>query len=223
MLKRIRSLPSPALAIAVFALVVAVGGGSFALAGGGGLNKKIAKISRKQANKVFNKRRGQLVGPQGPKGDTGAKGEKGDTGAKGAQGDEGPRGPSNGYEAFKDNVGLLASGSLTTIGSLAVPAGSYIVSAKLMIANEGSDRSKTTCELFNDLNGDKDRSEVTTDPIESTFYFGRAMVTLQAASAFSSSGHWQVKCLAQGSTPEIQATWLKIQAIQVGDLSVTNA
>lgn len=47
MSKRIRSLPSPALAIAVLALMVAVGGGTFALAKGGGLNKKIAKIANK--------------------------------------------------------------------------------------------------------------------------------------------------------------------------------
>ena len=89
MLKRIRSLPSPAVAIAVLALIVAVGGGTFAIAKGGGLNKKIAKIARKQANRLFNKRRGQLVGPQGPKGDQGPGGPKGEQGPKGDAGTAG--------------------------------------------------------------------------------------------------------------------------------------
>ncbi len=60
MLKRIRSLPSPALAIAVLALIVAVGGGTFALARGGGLNHRIAKISNKVANKRITKRAPKL-------------------------------------------------------------------------------------------------------------------------------------------------------------------
>ena len=35
---------------------------------------------------------GQVVGPQGPKGDTGPQGAKGDTGSKGPKGDTGPQG-----------------------------------------------------------------------------------------------------------------------------------
>ena len=37
---------------------------------------------------------GSVVGPQGPKGDTGAQGPKGDTGAQGPKGDTGAAGPA---------------------------------------------------------------------------------------------------------------------------------
>src|SRR5690242_6092486 len=54
MLKRIRSLPSPALVISAIALIIAVGGGSYAIAS---LNSgKVKKIAKKQANKQITKR-----------------------------------------------------------------------------------------------------------------------------------------------------------------------
>lgn len=51
MLGRIRRLPSPALVIAAIALVLAVGGGSFALATSD--NKQDKKIANKQINRRF--------------------------------------------------------------------------------------------------------------------------------------------------------------------------
>lgn len=130
MLKRIRSLPSPALAIAVLALVVAVGGGTFALARGSRLNHKIAKISRKQANKVFNKRRGQLVGPQGPKGDTGPKGDKGDTGPQGPKGDTGATGAAGtarAYALVSETGGFSSSTSKNVTSVTHLSTGLYCV------------------------------------------------------------------------------------------------
>jgi hypothetical protein len=54
MLTRIRRLPSPALVISAIALIVAVGGGTFAFAISD--NAKDKKIARKQANKQITKR-----------------------------------------------------------------------------------------------------------------------------------------------------------------------
>ena len=54
MLKRIRRLPSPALVISAIALVIAVGGGGYALAS---LNSgKVKRIARKQADKEIRKK-----------------------------------------------------------------------------------------------------------------------------------------------------------------------
>jgi len=222
MLKTVRRNFNATTFIAVLALVFSMAGGALAAKHYVITSTKQIKPSVRKALKGRRGKRGP-VGPQGAKGEKGDKGDTGPQGSQGPQGNEGPRGPSNGYEAFKDSIGLLSTSSLATIGSLAVPAGSYLVSAKLMIANEGTARAKTTCELFNDLDGNKDRSEVTTEPIESTSYFGRAMVTLQAASSFSASTHWRVRCIAELGTAEIRASWLKIQAIQVGSLSITGA
>lgn len=58
MLNRIRKLPSPALAISVLALVIAVGGGTFAMAAL--TNKKVRKISTTTANKLITKRAPKL-------------------------------------------------------------------------------------------------------------------------------------------------------------------
>lgn len=90
--KRLR--PSPAMIVAVVALSAALVG--TAVAGpiaSISLSKKekrqTAKIARKQANRLFNKRRGELVGPQGPKGDQGPGGPKGEQGPKGDTGTAG--------------------------------------------------------------------------------------------------------------------------------------
>ena len=66
------------------------------------------------------------IGPQGPKGDTGAQGPKGDTGAKGPKGDTGPQGPQGPQgpkgdtgtipEALPQEASALTSGNLPTSG-----------------------------------------------------------------------------------------------------------
>ena len=96
-----RNLPSPAMIVACAALVVALGGVSYAAGvlpknsvGTAQLQKKAVSASKLGRNavtgaKVKNRtlmaadfKAGQLpAGPQGPKGDTGPKGDKGDPGA----------------------------------------------------------------------------------------------------------------------------------------------
>jgi hypothetical protein len=57
-MRRIRRLPTPALVISVLALIVAVGGGSFAIAS---LNSnKVKKIAKQQANKQIKKKAPKL-------------------------------------------------------------------------------------------------------------------------------------------------------------------
>jgi hypothetical protein len=120
--------PSPALLVAVVALVAALGGGAVAGVTISKLNdkekkqvKQISKrISKKQARKL-DKKIELLPGPQGPegpagptgasgaqgpKGDTGATGAKGDTGATGAKGDTGPTGPKG--DPGEDATNLFA-------------------------------------------------------------------------------------------------------------------
>jgi|GEM_PF-2052629 len=58
MIQRIRKLPSPALAISVIALILAVGGGTFAIASND--NKQDRRIAKKVANKQITKRAPKL-------------------------------------------------------------------------------------------------------------------------------------------------------------------
>jgi hypothetical protein len=107
-----RRLPSPALIVACVALVVALGGVSYAASvlpkhsvGKAQLQKNAVTPAKLRNNAVtgakvkdgtltvadFNAK--QLpAGPQGPKGDTGSQGSKGDTGPQGPKGDSGVRG-----------------------------------------------------------------------------------------------------------------------------------
>jgi hypothetical protein len=158
------------------------------------------------------------------KGNTGPAGEKGPAGKEGSPGKEGLkglRGPSNGYQAFKDNVGSLSFTEQATVGTLAVPAGSYLVSAKLWVRNTKTERLIVECSLVNDLNGDKDESSVTAEQKGSEAWYGHTMVVLQAASTLPSSGHWLVKCQSSGAG--FAGKNLKIHAVQVESLSNTNA
>ena len=214
-----RSLPLTML-VACLALCVAMAGTAFG-ASKSDSGSSTAAVSKKQKAKRGPRGKQGPQGATGPKGDDGAKGATGPKGADGAKGAEGPRGPSNGYQSFKNSLGTLPT-SLAAVGTLTVPEGSYLVSAKLGIENTGTERIKTTCTLTNTVNGDSDTSEVTTDPIESTIWFGRAMVTLQAASTFDSAGTWTVSCSSNGGTG-MNGRNLKIQAIQVGSLSNSNA
>jgi hypothetical protein len=160
-------------------------------------------------------------GPGGKEGPTGREGPVGQEVSAGKEGKEGRQGPSNGFQAFKNSVGL-PTGPEATVGSLAVPAGSYVVSAKFWVSNTGTERVRVTCSLVNDQNEDKDVSEITADPVGTTSWYGRGMVLLQAASTMDSAGHWLVKCTDNGASG-IDGEWLKIQALQVGSLSNTSA
>ena len=122
-MSRLKSFrPSPALAVSIVALVVAMGGSAVAattllihtkdiangavttgkLHNGSVTNHKLAngsvglnKLNLKLKNELNTAAtpRGIVTGPQGAKGDTGSQGPKGDTGSQGPKGDTGATGP----------------------------------------------------------------------------------------------------------------------------------
>lgn len=148
-MKRIRfRRPSPATAISLVALFVALGGTSYAT-----VTKLLPKNSvgstqvingSLQAVDLSKKARTSLkglrgpagaagaAGPQGPKGDTGAQGPKGDTGAQGPQGpkgDTGLQGPS-GANAVALWAQITVAGQVlrgTATGSSRIAVGHYRV------------------------------------------------------------------------------------------------
>jgi hypothetical protein len=206
-----RSIPSPAMVVACVALFVAMSGTGYAatqLASGSG-----PATASKKAKKG-------LRGKRGPQGQQGPVGQAGQTGPRGPRGDDGQRGPSAGYQAFRDALGPLSTSEAATVGSLAVPPGSYLATAKLWVVNEGAGRRRVFCRLVNDETSDSDETEVTVDP-EADTWFGRVSVVLQAASTLPSSGTWTVKCGSTGGS--IAGYNLKIQAIQVGSLTSVSA
>jgi hypothetical protein len=77
----------------------------------------------------------------GPKGD---KGDKGDQGIQGVKGDTGPQGPagSGPSTAYSDDSGLdpipVSIGVEVTPVSIDVPAGSYVINAKVLVGNRSA-------------------------------------------------------------------------------------
>lgn len=188
----------------------------FAMSGGALAAKHYLITSTKQISpKVLKK----LKGKTGKTGVTGKEGAQGKEGVAGKNGVNGGRGPSNGYQAFNDEVGSLSE-LVEPIGQVAVPAGSYLASAKLWVVNFSTERERVVCTLTNDVTGDSDQSIVTAEPKGSTPWFGRTMVTLEAASNLAVAGHWIVNC---GASNEAEAKNLKIHAVQVESLSNSNA
>jgi hypothetical protein len=155
---------------------------------------------------------------KGATGHTGKEGPPGPSGKEGAVGPGGAPGPSAGFSAFKESLGTLAAEQ--TLGSLTVPAGSYVVSAKVWLWNTGSERAAIRCVLLNTVNSASDETYVTPDAIESTPYNGRDVVVLEAAATLASAGRWQVICKGNGT---VKGENLEIDAIQVATLSRSEA
>jgi hypothetical protein len=211
---------------ATLALVFAMSGGAYAaksylISSTGQISPKVLKKLKGNTGKAGAIGATGASGATGATGGTGAAGATGKEGPTGKEGKDGPRGPSEGLQAFKDSVGLIPT-ELTTIGTLTVPAGSYLVSAKLYVLNnEGTVRQEALCQLVNDVNSDKDETAVTAEPKGSTSFYGRVAISLQAGTVMPAGGHWIVSCLSTGTL--LKGEDLKIQAIQVAKFSNTNA
>jgi len=93
---------------------------------------KPGAISASRLSKSARKSLTGKIGPAGAPGPTGPSGAPGPTGPSGAPGTTGPTGPSHGYSTgFGAPVNLEADATEHTLMSLTVPAGSYVVTARL--------------------------------------------------------------------------------------------
>jgi hypothetical protein len=152
-MRRIRVCPpSPALVLASAALAVALGGAAWAAiptAEGvihGCYNKRSgqlrvidtathAKCGRREAELNWEE-----IGPPGPRGGGGARG------ATGPPGPTGPEGPSNAYVASQSGPATL-SGTARGVLTLSLPAGKYVLSASVRIADEATETGVATCAI----------------------------------------------------------------------------
>ncbi|HXB14750.1 MAG TPA: collagen-like protein [Solirubrobacteraceae bacterium] len=198
--------------VATLALVFAMTGGAIAA-------KHYLINSTKQINpKVIKKLEGH-TGKTGATGLPGKQGAQGVPGTAGVEGKQGPIGPSNAYTAFNEGFVEVKFPESVTVDSVAVPPGSYVVTAKVEAIDQTLKRTIVECELVNDVNESHDDGDATIEPIGTTEYNGRAVVTLLAASTLATSGHWELNC-GSGSTPEkIKLVEAQLSAQQVGSLS----
>jgi len=126
---------------------------------------------------------------------------------------------TNAFSAFKDGPGDVPT-NLSTIGSLSLPAGKYVIFAKVYIAQGSADPKKVqpnqvTARL--EAGNDFDIS-VTTVPIasDSPFRSGAETVSLNVVHQFNGNGTAVVKLDKKpDTTPHLEWRFLKITAIQV--------
>ncbi|MEJ7876040.1 MAG: hypothetical protein WKF62_05205, partial [Solirubrobacterales bacterium] len=92
-------------------------------------------------------------GPEGEQGPTGPQGQQGAQGQQGPQGEAGPQGPagsSGTSTAYNAEVGFVNIGGAVgevQIISKNVPAGSYVINAKVVLSNQDDETSKPLCNL----------------------------------------------------------------------------
>jgi len=152
-------------------------------------------------------------GEAGPKGDagaaggTGAPGAKGDTGSAGGKGDTGPRGPSDGFVAA-DGPAALVSTTFATQRSLALGAGSYVVTATATLNNGDIGAVTAACQLL--LGGMAIDSALSVTLAPDTQGGETQAVALTGAGSLSSAGAAQLQCrstqMTTVSSPSIVAT-----------------
>lgn len=199
----------PTLVLASVALLAALGAGAWAaIPGPDGI---IHSCYRKHGGqlRVINAsakcRHGEAAlnwsetGPPGPRGGGGARGHtgpRGSTGARGAQGvpgpagPVGPQGPSSAYAASQTGVVALSS-TRHGVLSLGVPAGNYIVTASVEIANEDNPpgaSEQAECALRDSPAGTAEVSATATVPFVSG---------LSAAQTIPLDGAWRLPGAAQ--------------------------
>jgi hypothetical protein len=212
--------PSPAMLVAVVALVSSLTGGAVAatLIGTGDIQngavtkKKLHKNSvnsKKVKNKTLKAKdfaEGQLEqGVQGIQGLQGEKGEKGDTG---------PIGPSTGYAA--STPGLVAwSGSFQVLQTLNLPAGSYVLYGQVHANNNTAANAIVDCDLRIDGTPIDDGDDLirmgnANEPAERLFMVQSAAVTLDSAGEVTiacdtdqASGNWGTRILTAVKVGEL--------------------
>lgn len=160
--------PSPAMVVAVTALVASLGGTSYAAAtlasnsvGSAQLKKNAVRSADLAGNAVTSAKvkngsllaadfkAGQLpAGPAGPTGQTGPAGPAGPAGPQGPAGPAGPIGPSNALIAEKATHNVGISGASHTVLTEVLPAGDYTFMASAGIENTSGSDAEFTCAIL---------------------------------------------------------------------------
>jgi hypothetical protein len=206
-------------AVALGATVLLIGAGSaYALASSPGSTITVCVSHRGgmfyRARKCAKQDAKLAWGQQGPPGATGQQGPPGPQGTRGAQGPNGdtgspgPRGPSNGFTQ-KGAGGALNDTALTTVDSLTLPAGSFVVVAKaLPVILSGTDQAN--CELDDPSGGLIDGSSAGLDA--STV---RAATVTMTGPVTTRGGAVTVRCETLWTNSNVLVFNPRISAIQV--------
>ena len=198
---------------ATMALVVALGGSAYAANTIRSSDIKNGEVKRVDlANNAVTSgkvRNGTLLRKDFKSGQIPA-GPRGATGATGASGPKGDTGPSDAFQAFRNSISppVLPDAATTTLVTLPLPAGKYVVLGKLDFDGGGT----VTCRLR--AGGDSDRMLSTATGI------GGFHCNMQLVHEFAAPG----SAILEIDTPAasgVRGGDAKVTAIRVGSLSNT--
>lgn len=216
---------SPSLAISGVAMFLALGGGAYATVA---LNEvRSANIKNgevktpdlaKNAVTGVKVKDGSLgaadlstAAKAALKGNAGPTGPAGPAGAAGAAGVTGPAGPSDGYQGTAPTSNPAVLGS--TIGTWAVPAGKYLVSAKFLARNTGGSETQLTCTLT--FGAQSDSAFVVLAPVGDP---GRRQVlSFQLAAETGATSNAVFTCSTNVATATVES--IRFSAVKVATLT----
>jgi hypothetical protein len=223
---------SPALGVALLAVVLAASGGAYAAVRTSA--KTISVCVHHKGGALYSARRcaghdrrlswnaggrqgtAGATGAQGPAGLQGAAGTPGQPAAKGDPGNTGPRGPSDAY--FNTSAGGTGTGLQSV--TVAVPAGDYAASALALVSGKYANAAYGQCTLGASGQGTPTHSYVSKGYVPAQFGTEPGEVQLPAATVFHLPSGGTIRYDCQGSTTSyasLSLTWsgMEITAIQV--------
>ena len=163
-------------------------------------------------------------GLRGAQGAQGAQGSQGQQGQQGTQGPPGPRGPSDAYTEYRQDLTVpAAAGNAFNLGSVSLPAGSFMVFGRASVLNNANVVKGVTCELGPPGANSgypifaTDEAHLQGLPVGAE----QTMTLLGPVDLSSGAGDVELDCSLAGAVGSGSLTFTDIQvsAIQVGTLN----
>ncbi len=154
----------------------------------------------------------------GPRGSQGLRGPRGATGPRGPRG---PRGPAGVVDGYIDNSSgaSLTNTSLTVVGTLPLPAGKFLITAKLdaLLGSSNNGDDVVSCDLVDSNGNTLDTTGVTLIPaLNNSAGYG---MTLLGATSLNVSGQVQVLCANGTGSGGADALSAVITAVPVAKIT----
>jgi hypothetical protein len=147
-------------------------------------------------------------GAAGPKGDAGPQGEKGE---KGEKGDKGEAGPSEAQSVYRDGNAAQVPALPTTLATLDVSPGAYLIEAKLVAVNANKGTTPVVCELHAGQAKDEAFAQV-----------GAAALSLHLTTTFAASGVVTLECSTGNQLVSVAAGDVRLTAVKLGKETSTS-
>lgn len=216
----VRLRPRPATLVASLALLIALGGTSYAAADAllprnsvgtfQVINESLVRADVRPGTRGPAGRRG-LRGPVGPRGLAGPTGAAGAAGAAGATGAAGPVGPTDAFSRFLNGPIVIPSTFGTLTNLTVAPAGRYLIFAKLYAIPTNSPGVHCRLSIGGTIVDESRGIQFAGAPVE---------ISLMHATELLANASIDLQC--QVPTGSATGNYAKITAVKVQNLTITS-